>query len=243
MSRMGHMGLMRHMRLMGLMGHMRLMGPMGHMGLGGLMSLIFLMGSLGVRAEVPDTVFASLPIPDSIFQRMQGRSYKADCTVPREELRYLQLSYRDGEGRTQQGEMVCNRAIAQDLVSIFRELWKAKYRIERMQLIDDYEADDERSMEANNTSCFNFRTIAGTTIISKHGKGMAIDVNPLYNPYVRGSYVSPEGGRPWAYRRSRRKDIPYKIDRQDLCYRLFLQHGFRWGGAWPKYQDYQHFEK
>ena len=204
---------------------------------------LFLLISVCAKAQMPDTVFVSMPIPDSVFHRMQGRSFKADCTIPRDELRYLRLSYRDGKGKTQQGEMVCNRAIASELVSIFRELWLADYRIGRMQLIDDYEADDIRSMEANNTSCFNFRTIAGTTTISKHGKGMAIDVNPLYNPYVRGQFVSPEAGRRWAYRRARRTDIPYKIDRQDLCYRLFVQHGFRWGGAWSSHKDYQHFEK
>ncbi len=194
-------------------------------------------------AQRLDTCFQSHLIPDSIFQRMQGRSYKADCTVPRSELRYLRLSYVDAKGQTRQGEMVCNRQIASDLVDIFRQLWKAGYRIERMQLIDDYDADDQRSMEANNTSCFNFRTISGTHTISKHGRGLAVDVNPLYNPYVRNGRVEPTGGRKWAFNRERRKDIPYKIDTADLCYKLFLQHGFQWGGSWRNSKDYQHFEK
>ena len=208
--------------------------------------LVLLVGTL-CRAQHCDTCFTSSPIPDSVFLRMKGKSYKADCTLPRGELRYLRLSYCDGDGKTQTGEMVCNKAIAEDLVCIFRELWKASYRIEKMQLIDEYDADDQRSMEANNTSCFNFRTISGTNTISKHGRGMAVDINPLYNPYVytRGGTkkVEPKGGKLWAYNRRTRKDIPYKIDEEDLCYKLFRQHGFCWGGSWNNRKDYQHFEK
>ena len=189
-----------------------------------------------------DTTFICSYVPDEVFLRMQGKSYKADCPVPREELRYLRLSYCDAKGQTQTGELLCNRVIADALVDIFRQLWKAGYRIERMQLIDDYDADDQRSMEANNTSGFNYRTISGTNEISKHGRGLAVDINPLYNPYIRGQHVEPKGGRKWAFGRNSRKDIPYKIDHNDLCYRLFLKYGFRWGGDWKSRKDYQHFE-
>ena len=190
-----------------------------------------------------DTLFAAYPVPDSIWQHMQGRSYKKGCPIPRNELRYLQLSYIDRQGQTQHGELVCNQRIAHDLVDIFRLLYLAHYPIERMQLIDDFEADDQCSMAANNTSCFNYRTISGTQTVSKHGKGMAIDINPFYNPCVKGSRVEPKEGRKWAFRREQRHDIPMKIDRRDLCYRLFVKHGFRWGGNWRTLKDYQHFEK
>ena len=196
-----------------------------------------------VAGQEVDTCFISSPIPDSVFVRMQGKSFKRNCSVSRYELSYLRLSYRDAEGKTQQGEMVCYNGIAKDLVAIFRELWKADYRIERMQLIDDFDGDDQRSMEANNTSCFNFRYISGTKTVSKHGTGMAVDVNPLYNPYVTKGKVEPASGKKWAYNRDKRNDIPYKIDRNDLCYKLFRQHGFRWGGDWRFYKDYQHFER
>ncbi len=194
-----------------------------------------------------DTCFVSMPIPDSVFARMQGKSYATDCTVARSELRYLRLSYHDAEGTTRQGEMVCNKAIAADLVDIFRELWRAGYRIESMQLIDDYGADDQRSMAANNTSCFCFRYVSGTHTVSKHGRGLAVDVNPLYNPYVYTrngqTKVEPTQGQKYATNRVSRSDIPYKIDHNDLCYQLFTKHGFRWGGDWKRSKDYQHFEK
>lgn len=184
-------------------------------------------------------------ISDAIFHRMQGKSYKADCKIPRSELRYLQLSYYDATGKEHIGEIVCNKMIANDLVKIFKELHKHQYPIERMQLVDDYDADDEVSMSNNNTSCFNYRTIAGSTKLSKHAMGLAIDINPLYNPYVRrkkdGNYiVQPANARKYI---NREKVWPYKIELGDLCYRLFVKYGFKWGGSWSHFQDYQHFER
>ena len=190
-------------------------------------------------------VFTSVEMPDSIWHRMQGRSYPQGCEVPRSELRYLELSYVDFEGHEHLGQMVCNRHIADDLLYIFRRLYEARYPIASMRLIDDYGADDARSMAANNTSCFCYRRVAGSTALSKHSRGMAVDVNPLYNPcvYVRSGRVLPPEGRAYAHGRDRRKDIPGKIDTADLCYRLFVSRGFRWGGAWRSLKDYQHFEK
>lgn len=190
-------------------------------------------------------VFTSVEMPDSIWHRMQGRSYPQGCEVPRSDLRYLELSYVDFEGHEHLGQMVCNRHIADDLLYIFRRLYEARYPIASMRLIDDYGADDARSMAANNTSCFCYRRVAGSTALSKHSRGMAVDVNPLYNPcvYVRSGRVLPPEGRAYAHGRDRRKDIPGKIDTADLCYRLFVSRGFRWGGAWRTLKDYQHFEK
>lgn len=190
-------------------------------------------------------VFTSVEMPDSIWHRMQGRSYPQGCEVPRSDLLYLELSYVDFEGHEHLGQMVCNRHIADDLLYIFRRLYEARYPIASMRLIDDYGADDARSMAANNTSCFCYRRVAGSTALSKHSRGMAVDVNPLYNPcvYVRSGRVLPPEGRAYAHGRDRRKDIPGKIDATDLCYRLFVSRGFRWGGAWRSLKDYQHFEK
>ncbi|MBQ9363788.1 MAG: M15 family metallopeptidase [Bacteroidaceae bacterium] len=176
---------------------------------------------------------------------MQGKSYGKGCTVPRSELRYLLIQHWDAYGNSRVGELVCNKAIAQDLLDIFRQLYEAKYPIASVRLIDDFNASDEQSMTANNTSSFNFRYITGTKTVSKHGRGMAIDINPLYNPYVRlrDGHVEPAAGRPYVKNRDQRTDIPMKIDRSDLCYKLFVKHGFKWGGSWKNTKDYQHFEK
>jgi hypothetical protein len=153
--------------------------------------------------------------------------------------------HHDGKGHILKGELICNKAIAEDLVQIFRELYKNRYPIERMRLIDEYDADDERSMRDNNTSCFCHRSVAHSKNLSKHALGLAIDINPLYNPYYRRLANGKEIIQPATASRycDRGKSFPYKITRNDLCYRLFIQHGFRWGGAWKSLKDYQHFEK
>ena len=190
-------------------------------------------------------LFSSMPIPDKVFERMRGRSYPAGCTVDRSDLRYLILPHYDGHGHVRIGEMVANRAIAADLIDIFRQLYLARYPIERMELIDRYDGDDQRSMAANNTSCFNYRRVAGSKKLSRHAFGMAVDLNPLYNPFVRTcggkQTVEPANGRPYADRS--RSDNPYRITTSDLAYRLFRAHGFKWGGSWRTSKDYQHFQK
>ena len=157
----------------------------------------------------------------------------------------LQVQHVDFQGKTQQGILICNKTISKDLREIFAELYKAKYPIERIRPISEYNDDDERSMQANNTSCYCYRPIAGSNKLSKHALGLAIDVNPLYNPCVRRKKdgtlkVEPSTGRPYI---DRNKSFKYKITTSDLCYRLFTQHGFQWGGAWRSLKDYQHFEK
>ena len=183
-------------------------------------------------------------IPDDIFEKMQGKSYKADCTVPRDELRYVHVLHMGFDGQTKEGELVVNKAIADDVLAIFEELYQADYPIEKVELVDAYNADDEESMSHNNSSAFNFRFISHTTKISKHGLGMAVDINTLYNPYVKtvDGKLSIEPANATAYV-DRSKDFPYKIDHDDLCYKLFTKYGFTWGGDWTHSKDYQHFER
>lgn len=195
-----------------------------------------------VKAYGLDSCFVAEPISDCIFARMAGKSWKADCTLKRDDLRYVRVLHRNFKGENQMGELVVGRKVAADVVYIFRKLYEANYPIELMTLIDEYDADDERSMEANNTSCFNFRFVTGCrSQISYHGRGCAIDLNPLYNPYVKGSVISPKSGRPYAYNRN--NSSPYIIKGGDIVYRLFRERGWRWGGNYRSLKDYQHFEK
>ena len=191
-----------------------------------------------------DEAFYAIPIPDEIFAKMQGKSYKNDCTIPRDDLRYIHVLQKNIEGETLEGEMVCSTLSAEVLLEIFRELYEQSYPIEKMRLIDEYDADDERSMTDNNSSCFNYRTISHTNKISKHGLGLAVDINTLYNPYTKvvdgERIIEPAAGAPYL---DRDADFPYKIERGDLCYNLFISHGFEWGGDWSDRKDYQHFEK
>ncbi|WP_242839200.1 M15 family metallopeptidase [Pseudobutyrivibrio sp. MD2005] len=179
-----------------------------------------------------------------IFARIKGKSYKDDCTVPVSDLRYLHVLHVGFDGQTHEGEIICNKAIAEDLLEIFEALYEAGYQIEKIKLVDEYNAEDEASMADNNSSAFNFRFISHTTKISNHGKGMAIDINPLYNPYIKtvngNLNIEPANSTEYV---DRTKDFPHKIDENDLAYQLFIAHGFSWGGAWSSSKDYQHFEK
>ena len=194
--------------------------------------------------EISPDDFYIAEIPDDIFAKMQGKSYKEDCTVPREDLRYVHVRHMGFDGEAKDGELVVNKAIADDVLAIFEELYKADYPIEKVRLVDEYDADDEASMSDNNSSAFNFRFISHTTRISKHGLGMAVDINTRYNPYektVDGKLsIEPANGADYV---DRSKDFPYKIDHEDLCYKLFKEHGFTWGGDWTHSKDYQHFER
>ena len=188
------------------------------------------------------SAFSSDTIPAAVQQRMLGKSYpeEAEADISFADLRYLKLLYYDFNGRVRKGEMVCNKAIAQDLLYIFKELYKAKYPIARIRLIDEYDGDDLRSMEDDNTSCFNYRPKTSGHSLSAHALGLAVDVNPLENPYVKGEEVVPAAAAAYA---DRSTDFAHKITADDLCCKLFRERGFTWGGAWNSMKDYQHFEK
>ena len=187
-------------------------------------------------------------ITPEIYDRISGKSYPADtdsCRVSLDELSYCHVLFCGFDGLTHEGELIVNADIANDILDIFEELYINRYPIERMVLIDEYDANDEMSMRDNNTSAFNYRVISGSTTLSNHSYGLAIDINPLYNPYVvkksngetevqpatAGDYVDRTNGN------------PHYILKDDLCYRLFIEHGFTWGGDWNTKKDYQHFEK
>ena len=183
-------------------------------------------------------------LTDEVFARMDGVSYPQNAQIGREELCYLRVLHTGFDEKTYIGELVVNQKIADDVLEIMKELYENHYPIEKMHLIDEYGADDEASMSDNNTSAFNYRTIAGTNRLSKHGQGLAVDINPRYNPCVRTkngiTTVEPQNGSAYM---DRNADFSYKITEGDLCLQLFLEHGFTWGGSWNSVKDYQHFEK
>jgi hypothetical protein len=204
--------------------------------------MVFFLWLVGISASAQD--FYQQEITDDIFARIEGKSFKANCTTSREDLRYLRVLHYNKDREVLEGELICHKDIADDLLAIFQELYKAAYPIERMVLIDEYNADDEASMRANNTSAFNFRYASGMKRLSSHSTGMAIDINPLYNPLVKHregqTRVFPTTAAAYM---DRTKYFPYKIEKGDLCYRLFKKYGFSWGGDWKSSKDYQHFEK
>ncbi len=208
---------------------------------------IFAEGDEPLRVTYADAFYYE-PLSDDLKRYITGVSYPsapdAAVAITLDELSYLHLLHVDFEGNVAEGELICNSAIAQDLVEIFYELYENEYQIEKILLIDVYDGDDTASMEDNNTSCFNYRTVEGSDSLSRHALGLAVDINPFYNPYVTYpdgvETISPAGSESYA---DRGTNFPYKIDEDDLCYKLFRQHGFTWGGNWNSCKDYQHFQK
>lgn len=193
------------------------------------------------ESDKSKVVFKKSPITDSIKSRMDGKSMPSDSTVSYDELSYLTITYLDFNGNTKQGEMVVNAKLADEVLDIFKEIYEAKAPIESMRLIDDYGASDYESMVNNNSSAFCYRTIAGTSKISNHGKGMAIDINPFENPHVlksKGEVNPPEASK-YADRSLNDKGM---IKENDAIYKAFTKRGWKWGGHWNN-PDYQHFEK
>ncbi len=184
------------------------------------------------------------PLSDEIKEKITGVSFHENDNITYDDLRYLSVLYVDFEGNTQKGEIICNKAIAQDLVEIFKELYDNEYQIDKIRLIDEYGGDDDLSCDDNNTSCFNYRVVGGTDSLSKHALGLAIDINPFQNPYITYpngvERISPVGSEPYADRAS---GLPHMILEGDLCYNLFIERGFTWGGHWKTLKDYQHFQK
>jgi hypothetical protein len=154
------------------------------------------------------------------------------------------------DGRIQVGEMIVNAQIADDVLFIFQELFRRGYQIRKMHLIDDYwtgegVSSDEASVTDDNTSCFCFRRASNTDTLSRHALGLAIDLNPLENPFLTFDedgtmHILPEEGAPYAYDRS--PDIPHVITESDDAYILFSEMGFSWGGDWKSFPDMPHIQ-
>lgn len=183
-------------------------------------------------------------LSDTLIERITGSSYHENDDISLDQLRFLHVLYYDFNNEIKDGELICNKQIADDLLEIFSTLYDNAYQIDKIQLIDVYDADDDLSCADDNTACFNYRVVAGSTTLSKHALGMAIDINPFYNPYVTypdgKERISPAGSEVYADRSS---DNPHMIWKGDLCYQLFIDHGFTWGGEWKSLKDYQHFQK
>lgn len=180
------------------------------------------------------------PIRGQVKERVVGSSWRPGCPVHIRKLRLVEVTHWGFDGEPHRGRLVVHRAEAREILAVMRRLYRKRFPIRRMELIDRYDANDRRSMRADNSSAFNCRFVAGTRRWSMHAYGRAIDINPVENPYVAGSHVSPPKGRPFADRSRRAKGM---IHRGDVVVRAFRKRaGWRWGGAWHgTVRDYQHF--
>jgi hypothetical protein len=171
-------------------------------------------------------------------KRMTGVSWRPGCPVPLRDLRLLRLSYRRFDGGVRTGRLIVHEDVARDVLGVFRNLYAERFPIRRMVPVDAYGGSDFRSIEADNTSAFNCRYVAGTRRWSEHAYGRAIDVNPIENPYVSGGRTSHRASIRYLDRSWRRAGMAYE---GSVLVRAFDAIGWGWGGRWTSVKDYQHF--
>lgn len=180
-------------------------------------------------------------IPPTMKQQMQLYTWHSGCPVSLSELAYVQLSYWGFDNKSHQGVLIVNSNVAKDIVAIFKQLYIMRFPIAKMQPLDVYYGSDMQSMMDNNTVAFNCRALASNPYyFSRHSYGTAIDINPLFNPYVNGYIIAPPQGKFYLARHSRIKGT---ITHGSAVYAIFIAHGWKWGGDWQGLKDYQHFEK
>jgi len=195
------------------------------------------------RIEIEESFFYR-SLDDEIKERISGSSYPIEpqSNITYGSLNHVRVLHYNFEGEIRIGELIVAEDLAEEITKIFYQLYLSKYPIYSIKLIDEFggSTGDNASMSANNTSAFNYRLIAGSNKLSNHALGRAVDINPMINPYVKGDYFSPKSGAEYVDRSNIK---PGMIDKNDLCYKLFTENGWSWGGDWVHSKDYQHFEK
>jgi peptidoglycan L-alanyl-D-glutamate endopeptidase CwlK len=152
------------------------------------------------------------------------------------DLSLVNLQYYSFDRKLHQGQLVIRKDLEGDIIAIFKELERNKFPIAKVIPISKYDFSDELSMLDNNSSAFNYRPIKGTSKLSNHALGRAIDINPFLNPLVRDGIVEPTGA-------GYDPQIPGTIVRDQIPVKAFKARGWKWGGDWNNLKDYQHFEK
>jgi poly-gamma-glutamate synthesis protein (capsule biosynthesis protein) len=184
--------------------------------------------------------FSASPVPDDVAATMRGVSWRDDPRCPPlAALALLQVAHLDFEGRPARGQLVIAAELVPETRALFARLWDLGFPIRSMRLIDELGGSDDASMAADNCSAFNFRTIAGTQLLSQHALGRAIDINPRENPWLAGGGVQPPDGADYLDRRRLR---PGMIVRPGPVVALLDELGWEWGGDWPR-PDYHHLMK
>lgn len=193
-------------------------------------------------ASAPPVTAATEAVTEPVTVADLGASWRPGCPVEPAQLRRIRLRYMGFDGQTHQGELIVHQDLVADVTEAFEQLYRLGYPIERMQTVDHYpSADDELSMEDNNTSAFNCRAIPGTGRWAQHAYGRAIDLNPRLNPcrYADGTF-EPHNAATYLARDRTDAGI---LHHGDPAVRTFTDRGWHWGGDWTTPVDYQHFER
>jgi hypothetical protein len=173
---------------------------------------------------------------------MIGVVWRPGCPVALSNLRSVRVRYVTPAGTSADGVVVVHRRVSRAMVRVFERLYDTRFPIAGITPIEEYAGDDDASVIANNTSAFNCRNVEGTDRWSQHAYGTAIDINPMWNPYVRSDGTTKLAEcRPFLDRS--RTDVPGYITADGPVLAAFIAEGWGWGGFWRTSKDYQHFSQ
>lgn len=208
-----------------------------------LITLLFISLNINAQArENGDSFHIEYEsLKGDILKKVKEFSWKNNCPVKLSQLILLKVSYWGFDDQAHIGNIIVHRKASPEVLLIFKELFENKFPIASLKLMYKYFGDDDQSMLANNTVAFNCRlTTNHKSKFSRHSYGIAIDINPFINPYYKKGKVIPATAGEYLDRDSRKKGL---ITKKSICYKVFKQKGWRWGGDWKSLKDYQHFEK
>ncbi len=202
-----------------------------------------------MQSHAADTArFASIDSATCSALRSNGVLH-ATAPIGCERLQVIRFSYVDFDGKQRDdGEIMVMDAAAPQVAALFDQLRARGFALAGARLMQHYRGDDQASMRANNSSAFNDRAITNASAPSLHAYGLAIDINPVQNPFVEigkdgRAQVSPASGGRYLNRQSARPGKPARKGMAEEVVELFAQHGFTiWGGDWDAPIDYQHFQ-
>ena len=192
-----------------------------------------LLNSSQLNVKSPDYNKIIIDSDYTLEEALQGITIPASI---KNKLDLVTVNYYGYDGLLHQGQMIVDKTIKEDITEIFKLIEKIKFPVEKVVPIAEYNWSDDKSMLENNTSSFNYRFVSGAKILSMHARGMAIDINPKQNPYVKNGMSSPAGSH-------------YEINTigtigpESQLVKAFKKRGWIWGGEWKNLKDYQHFEK
>ena len=188
----------------------------------------------------PQYVYEILEIPHLMSESMRQHTWTEACPVPLEDLRLLRMIHWTESGAVQWGEIILTKRVVADAAAIFEDIYQHRFPIHSLKPAWEYRGNDEDSMADNNSSAFNCRKVKGSLRWSEHSFGESIDINPLWNPWVRGERIYPKNSGQFV---SRTPPIEGMINEGDPIISIFEQHGWRWGSQKTGVRDYQHFSR
>ncbi|MFV0524562.1 MAG: M15 family metallopeptidase [Acidimicrobiales bacterium] len=195
------------------------------------------------RFATEDTIPSPGPSFVSTIKPLDGEplersTWSAACPVGVDELRYVTVSFWGFDDRPHTGELIVRADVADDVAGVFRQLFDERFPIEQMRIITEADLESEPTGDGNNSGSFVCRPVTGGTSYSEHAYGLAVDINPFQNPYVKGDRVLPELATAYT---DRARVRPGMIGPDSAPTRAFAAMGWSWGGNWDTLKDYQHF--